>query len=94
MKQRYVIRVYKLKYSFDKYDDNIYLVPESDVDENDILIENWASTIERIIKRWNILIRKYEGYTYCVKDVEQDEILVGGVFDPSDIDYLDEYKED
>jgi hypothetical protein len=93
MKQKYAIRVYKAKYSFDKYDDYIYMVPEVDVDANDILVESWADTIQEVIKEWNILIDKYEGFTYCVKDVYNDEVLIGGVFDPGDIEYLEEYEE-
>ena len=88
MKQKYVIRVYKAKYSFDKYDDYIYMLPEAEVDSKDILVERWSNAKDELIKKWNILINKYEGYTYCVKDVENDQVLIGGVFDPGDEDYL------
>lgn len=93
MKQKYAIRVYKAKYSFDRYDDYIYMLPEAEVDTNDVLVERWADTIEEIIKQWYILINKYEGYTYCVKDVGDDSVIIGGVFDPGDVDCLEEYKE-
>ena len=88
MNKKYAIRVYKAKYSFDKYDDYIYMLPESEVNAKDILVERWADTVIELIKEWNILINKYEGFTYCVKDVENDQVLIGGVFDPGDEDYL------
>ena len=91
MTQKYVIRVYK---SFGKYDDDIYMLPESEVSAKDILVERWASTIQEIIKEWHILIYKYEGFTYCVKDVEHDSVIIGGVFDPDDIECLEEYEEE
>jgi hypothetical protein len=93
MNKKYAIRVYKAKYSFDRYDDYIYMLPESKVDTNDILVERWADTIEELIKKWYVLVDKYEGYTYCVKDVEHDSVIIGGVFDPGDVECLEEYKE-
>lgn len=88
MNKKYAIRVYKAKYSFDKYDDYIYMLPESEVNAKDILVERWANTKGELINEWDILINKYEGFTYCVKDVENDQVLIGGVFDPGDEDYL------
>lgn len=91
--RRYVIRIYKMKYSFDKYDDTIYQTSESLVDYKDILVERAARTMGRMLAIWYKLFDKYEGYTYCIKDLIMGEVVLGGIMDPGDDDIIKEYIE-
>ena len=88
---RYAIRVYDGRYGFSNYDDYVYTLPEAQVNKSDIMVERFAETKADIIKHWSTLISKYEGFTYCVKDIEKDHVIVGGVFDPDDIEVLENY---
>ncbi len=89
--KRYVIRIYTKDYSFSNYDDSIYEVPEKEVNFKDILLQNYTNTIQELLFFWNKLIKDYEGYTYCVKDVIDEVIIVGGIFDPSGKEIINEY---
>ena len=87
---RYVIRIYKLKFSFDRYDDEIYRLPESRFCYDDIIVERVTDSIGRMRDVWRTILEKYEGYTYCIKDMSTDTILVGGVMDPGDDEFIGE----
>lgn len=87
----YVVRIYKEDYSFDCYDDTIYRLPESEVDKKTILKEIVCSDKTDLLRKWAKKLEEYEGFTYCVKDLARDEIIVGGVYDPSDDEIIEEY---
>ena len=89
--KRYAIRIYKMKYSFENYDDYIYKAQEDSVNTDDILLERRADNKDKLISEWNTLFYKYEGFTYCVKDIDNDMVITGGVFDPVDIEYIEDY---
>ncbi len=88
---RYVVRVYTEDYSFENYDDYIYRADEKDVNANDVKVQKSANSKEELTTLWQQMLVAWEGYTYSVKDVINDEIIIGGVFDPNDIDYINEY---
>lgn len=88
---RYVIRIYKMKYCFDNYDDNIYRVSDRDVNPDDVRITRYADDQQELLRVWKELLKKYEGYTYAIWDTKQDCIITGGVFDPSDDDWINDY---
>ena len=90
---RYALRVYISSYCFERYDDGIYTVEESKVNRKDILAERTADTLEGIVAVWHELLDEYVGYTYCVKDVFEDTVLIGGVYDPDDVEVLEEMME-
>ena len=92
--QRYALRVYIPSYCFERYDDGIYTVEEAKVNRKDILRERTADTLKGIIAVWHELLEEYVGYTYCVKDVDADQVLVGGVYDPDDVEVLEEMMEE
>lgn len=94
---RFVIRVFKAKYGFDNYDDSLYRELEREVEVKDPRVreERFANDEKSLLKQWKSMLRLYEGYTYVVKDLcapdNQEHILTGGVFDPSDDEYIQEY---
>ena len=90
---KYAIRIFKTEYCFEHYSDSIYRHAEKDVCKDDIQIEKTANTKDYLIELWYDLLKEYEGWTYCIKNVVDDEIITGGVFDPSDIEYIEEYFE-
>lgn len=75
------------------YDDEIYRTDEASVPLQAVLLEARVNTAETLIELWQHLLVNYEGYTYCVKNIGKNVIITGGVFDPSDIDYINEYFE-
>ena len=88
---RYVVRVYTENYSFENYSDNIYLTPEKDVRKSDILAEETANTEDNLLVVWMKLLKKYAGYTYCVKDLLNDGLIIAGVYDPGDFECIKDY---
>lgn len=88
---RYVVRVYTEDYSFENYDDYIYRADEKNVNTNDVKVQKSANSKEELTALWQQMLETWEGYTYSVKNVIEDEIIIGGVFDPNDIDYINEY---
>ena len=87
----FAIRVYKECYSFDNYDDFIYRHNESDVNFGDLMVNEVYCSENRLVDGWRRLLTDWEGWTYCVKDLINDEVITGGVFDPSDIEYIEGY---
>lgn len=88
----YTIRIFDAPMNDDKGYANY------EADEN-ILVEQKADTITDLIILWKKLIKKYEGWTYCVLETKltsnnqtEYHMLVGGALDPSDIDIIEEYK--
>jgi len=75
------------------YDDKIYQTDEASVPLEAVLLEARVNTAEALTELWSCLLTEYEGYTYCVKCLLTDKLITGGVFDPSDIDYINEYFE-
>lgn len=73
------------------YDDEIYRTDEASVPLQAVLLEARVNTAETLIELWQHLLAEYEGCTYCVKDLPLDKLITGGVYDPSDIDYINEY---
>lgn len=92
MKYRYRILVWNKNYSFDNYDDNIYRKPDEKIDYMSE-IETWTAEkgIDDLKFAWEKMLGSYEGFTYCVKDMVDDHIIVGGVFDPNDWEIIEEY---
>lgn len=85
---KYQIRIYDEYEKYGGYDDGIYY-PNRDKEDVDCLVYlETASTKKEIIKIWNKLIKKYEGWTYCIR--EDGDVIVGGIFDPNDIEILEE----
>lgn len=87
----YIIRIYKEKYCRENYDDNIYRMPEAEVDKNDIRVEKTAKSKKALITLWEKMLETHEGDTYVIKDLESDAIITGGAFDPGDIEFIEEY---
>lgn len=48
--------------------------------------------ITSLISAWKELLAKYEGYDYRIIDNSDNETIISGAFDPSDIDVLEEMK--
>lgn len=87
----YSIRVYKEQYSFDNYNDSIYQCKESEVNFEDIRISEGFCSGTRLLEGWKRLLDAWEGWTYCVKDVVNDKVVIGGIFDPTDIEQLNAF---
>lgn len=98
--KRYALIVYKAKYGWDNYTDNIYRSGEYDTKEHTVLIRE-TNSFKTLMKMWETHLKHYEGYTYCVRDRGHmaliqdpiDNLIVGGVYDPNDEEnLLDHYK--
>ena len=90
-KEAYVIRVYRTKYGFERYDDNIYREKEKNVNPKDVLFQRITESRTELLLTWKLLLKKYEGYTYCVKNANNDDVITGGIYDPNDDEYIEEY---
>lgn len=107
--KRFRIVIFNENYSGSNYDDYIYLDPKNDTFENTLVILQ-EDNYENILKAWDILYPMYVGMTYCVRDMEREgkpyisdskgterkhsTLLIGGIFDPYDIDSLCDYQPD
>lgn len=74
---RYVIRIYRSG----KRDNTVFL---SEYNNDKIILQRGSNTRMGILAQWRKLVKAYEGYTYCVKDMLQDKIIVGGILEPGD----------
>lgn len=88
---RYVLRIYGSQYSYTNYDDNIYRMKEHDINKNDIDIEVFCDDYDDITNAFNENIEIFSGATFCVKDLEKDFIIVGGMMHIDDIVVIQKY---
>lgn len=96
--KRYALIVYKAKYGWDHYTDDIYRSGAYD-NKNDTVIIRETNSFKTLMKMWETNLKHYEGYTYCVRDRGHmaliqdpiDNVVVGGVYDPDDEHALMEY---
>ncbi len=79
----YVIRVY----SVGSYEPP-YVNYGNDSSECMPIVTELAETKEELLEHWDKLIKNYEGYGYTVYNTKTSNCIVGGVFDPTDIDIL------
>lgn len=82
MKGRYEIRIYNERYNVDR---NYYTGNE------DIKKSVWCDTPTNLVDKWYELLKTEEGETYSVWDHTVNDIIVGGAFDPNDIDWINDY---
>ena len=89
---KYRIIIWNENYSFENYDDHIYRKPHAEINYS-TEIKTWTEVKNKkaLKEMWQELLRTYEGYTYCVRDMENDHNMVGGVYDPNDIDVINDY---
>lgn len=76
-KGMYEIRIYNERYNMDR---DYY---EGDEDIRTRII---CRSIEKLIESWKMLLEENEGETYSVWD--GPDILVGGAYDPGDLDVI------
>ena len=98
--KRYALIVYKAKYGWDYYSDDIYRSGKYDTKEDTVIIRE-TNSFKTLMKMWKNNLKHYEGYTYCVRDrgfmalVQDpiDNLIVGGVYDSDDEEcLLEHYK--
>lgn len=95
--KRFALIVYKAKYGWDNYSDNIYLSGKYDTKEDTVLMRE-TNSFQTLMKMWHTNLKHYVGYTYCVRDrghmaLNQDPVdnlLVGGVYDYDDEEIIRE----
>ncbi len=87
----YAFRIYNAEHSWANRDDNIFWEREDCVDSRDLSVDDYATCKDEIIDLFNEHIEIFEGATYCIKDTDSDEVIVGGVFDRQDIDLINKY---
>lgn len=82
MKGRYEIRFYNERYNmdFDYYTGN-----------DDIKKSVWCDTPTKLKDTLWELLKTEEGETYSVWDHTTEDIIIGGAFDPNDIDSVEYY---
>lgn len=81
-KTGYEIRVYNERFNMDED----YYMGDTDIKQQ-VLCNNR----QELIKTWEKLLKTEEGETYSVWDCTTNEIIVGGAFDPNDIDEIEYY---
>lgn len=59
--------------------------------DEDIKLREFADTPAKLKSAWRRLLKKNEGCTYSVWDHLYEDVIVGGVFDPTDIDVIKEH---
>lgn len=79
--EKYVIRIYDVGCNEPPY------VPYGDDIINPIVTE-FADDKKELLKKWRKLLKNYEGYGYTI--YQSDHCIVGGAFDPSDDDIINE----
>ena len=89
---KYRIIVWNENYSFENYDDLVYRKPHAEIDYLNT-VKAWTEAKDKtsLIELWKKFLKTYEGYTYCIRDMSDDHIMVGGVYDPNDIDIIEDY---
>ena len=77
MAERFEIRIFNERYNthINYYQGN-----------EDIKCKFFTDSFKDLIRGWTVLLRVYEGKTYSVWD--NGKCIVGGAFDPSDIDII------
>lgn len=80
----YEIRIFNERFCMD---------PKYYCGNDDIYLLCFADTKERLIEEWHNLIKAYEGETYAVRDIQNCALIIGGAFDPDDIDAIKAYFE-
>ena len=88
---RYVFRIYSSQYSYANYDDNIYRMKETSVNKNDIDSEVFCDNLQEIETAFDENIEIFAGATYCIKDLDKDYIIIGGIMDASDKHVIQNY---
>lgn len=83
--KRYVLRVYDRSLP---YDDDIY---RSEENNDKIEVQFEADTLPDMLEIWYKQLEEYEGCTYCIKDMENNTLIVGGAYDPNDDDIIKEH---
>ena len=58
--------------------------------KNDVKLEVFCEDLECLKKAWKALLGNEEGETYAVWDLKNNYLIVGGAFDPSDIEIIEE----
>ena len=82
MKGRYEIRIYNERFNMDP---NYYTGNE------DIKLSVWCGIPKELKRKWEELLDENEGETYSICDHTANDIIVGGAYDPSDYEIIDEY---
>ena len=85
MKGRYEIKIYNERYNMDVD----YYTGNKDIKKS-----IWCDTPENLINTMYDLLETEEGETYSVWDHTIGDIIVGGAFDPNDIDSVNDYFSD
>lgn len=107
--KRFRLVIFNENYSNSNYDDKIYFNTSNDTFDKTLVILQ-DDDFENILKVWDMLLPMYQGMTYCIRDMYRlgktyvrdyngtpfthSTLLVGGVFDPYDIDFLTDYNPD
>lgn len=92
MECEYKILVWNEKYSFENYDDEIFRRRDDDIDyKKELKMWSMSPGNNELKFLWEKMLESYEGYTYCVRDMFDDHIIVGGVFDPGDWEIISDY---
>lgn len=87
----FAFRIYNPEFSYANYDDDVIWVKEQNVNRCDLSIDEYPNSKYEIMDLFEEHLEVYQGATYCIKDLDTDEIIVGGQYDPQDIEVIERY---
>lgn len=87
-------RIYNPEYGYSTPDTTIYKEKETAVDYRTLTVNLECGSFEEVKNAFDEHIDIYRGSTYCVKNLDDNFIIVGGIFEDSDIKIIENYFKD